>query len=322
MSIQAQTESDQIDCVGRLLCSVVIPVFNRCDQLRRVLSLLSCQSVATSQFEVIVCDDGSTESLKQVITEFQVGIPQLRYLRQENRGPAAARNLGVLHAASEIVLFLDSDVEPSPQLISELTGALDAHPDWTGAEARLEPVGGEETPRWDAPRTASGGRYHTAGIAYRTEVFRRAGGMDESFLCAACEDVELAVRVLEEGTIGFVSSAVVYHPRRQRTIMSCWTARQNWRFVRILASRYGFLSWPDKRTNFPRLRTAIAAAVSLPWGRLRTAVRHMGKSPRECVRGIFLSVVDWTGGIFMMPTILFEATPRRRSSVRQRESAR
>lgn len=320
MSEQVRRDTDPRNPGLQFLCSVVIPVFNRSEQLRRVLSCLQLQSTQTSQFEVIVCDDGSTEPLKQVVCEFQQSIPHLRYLRQENRGPAAARNLGVLHAVSDVVLFLDSDVEPAPQLVFELTSALDAHLDWAGAEATLEPVGGAATPLWDAPRTASGGQFHTAGIAYRTDVFRRAGGMDESFSEAVCEDVELAVRVLKLGKIGFVPSAVVYHPRRPRTALSCWRARRNWRFVRILACRYGFLSWPGKRTRFPRLRTAIAASVSLPFGRLRTAVRLIGRSPRDCLRGVLLSAIDWAGGILMVPSILFEATPRRLSSVSQRDS--
>ena len=322
MSIRAQYETDQMHCEEQLCCSVVIPVFNRSDQLRRVLSRLTTQSTATSQFEVIVCDDGSTESPRQVLAEYQLSIPHLRYLRQENRGPAAARNLGILHAVSDVVVFLDSDVEPGPQLISELTNALLIHPDWAGAEARLELVGGKEMSRWDAPRTASGGRYHTTGIAYRTDILRLVGGMDERFLKAVCADVELAVRVLEQGEIGFVSSAIVCRPRRRRTAVSCWRARKNWRFVRILACRYGFLSWPNKRTKFPRLRTAITASVLMPVDRLRAAIWLTGRAPRECIHGVFLSFIEWIGGISTVPAILFEATPVRLSSVRQRESTR
>lgn len=296
-----------------LQCSVVIPVYNRADLLRTVLTNLETQSISPRNFEVLVCDDGSTESLAEVVEDFRATLPQLSHLRQQNRGPAAARNLGIVHARSDVILFLDSDVVPGTSVVEGLTSALQSHPEWQGAEAKLLPTGGDESCGWDAPRSDNGGHYHTAGIAYRKAVLVAVGGLDENFSRAACEDVELAVQVLQHGPIGFVPEAVVYHPRRRRTFASCWRGRRNWRYVQMLARRYGFLAWPGNKTSFPRLRTAVCAAATLPMGKSLEAMKRMPRSPVDGLRGIGMAIVDWLGGLSMLPVILFAPLPPRRS---------
>lgn len=297
-------------------CSVVIPVHNRSDLLRGVLAGLVAQGIPADDFEVLVCDDGSTEPIDAVVASFATALPRIRHLRQPNSGPAAARNLGIAHAASDIVVFLDSDVLPGDTVLERLTTALAAHPDWQGAEARLQPVGGEDSCVWDAPRSDDGGHYHTAAIAYRKAVLEQVGGLDENFSRAACEDVDLAVRVLPHGPIGFVPEAVVQHPRRRRTAASCWRARRNWRFVQMLALRHGFMAWPGNPTSFPRLRTAFCATVALPLGESLEALKRLPTAPGDAIRGLGLAFVDWLGGVAMLPAILFAPLPPPRSRLR------
>jgi glycosyltransferase involved in cell wall biosynthesis len=296
-------------------CSVVIPVYNRVDMLCEVLKGLSRQTAATDAFEVLVCDDGSTEPLDATIESFRKSLPHIQHLRQPNHGPAAARNLGIQNAVADVVVFLDSDVIPASNVLEQLNRALVDHPDWQGAEAKLVPIGGQDSFGWDAPRSDNGGHYHTAGIAYRKCVLEKVGGLDESFSKAACEDVELAVQVLRHGPIGFVPDAVIYHPRRRRTAMSCWRGRKNWRYVQILASRYGFLAWPENKTSFPRLRTALCAIATLPAGRSLAAIKRLPAAPGDAIRGLGFALIDWLGGVSMLPVILFAPLPRRRSSL-------
>jgi GT2 family glycosyltransferase len=296
-------------------CSVVIPVFNRSDLLRAVLDGLTRQTISPREFEVLVCDDGSTEYLDLTIASFADSLPRLRHLKQSNQGPAAARNLGIIHAESDVIVFLDSDVVPGDLVVEGLINGLAAHSDWQGAEAKLQPIGGQDSFGWDAPRSDNGGHYHTAGIAYRKSVLEEIGGLDENFSRAACEDVELAYRVLQRGPIGFVPDAVVYHPRRRRTAASCWKARKNWRYVQLLACRHGFLGWPGNTTSRPRLRTAVCAAVTLPVGRFSEALRRLPRAPLDALRGLSLAFVDWIGGVTMLPTILLAPAPPHRSQI-------
>jgi glycosyltransferase involved in cell wall biosynthesis len=101
--------------------SVVIPVFNRMGPLREALA--SALSQSEQDFEVVVADDGSTDDPKLVIE--QLNDPRLRYVRQENRGGGAARNLGIDHAEGRFIAFLDSDDAFLPGHLATMRGLLE-----------------------------------------------------------------------------------------------------------------------------------------------------------------------------------------------------
>ena len=84
--------------------SIIIPTFNRANLLREALASVAAQSFY--DFETIVVDDGSNEDIESVTRAS--GLP-VRYFRQPNSGPGAARNLGLQHAHGEYITFLDSD---------------------------------------------------------------------------------------------------------------------------------------------------------------------------------------------------------------------
>lgn len=90
--------------------SVVIPTHNRLDVLPEVVAALERQVEAPS-FEIVVVDDGSTDGTSAWLTGVQVARP-LKRLHQQNRGPAAARNLGVAAAVGQWVAFLGDDTVP------------------------------------------------------------------------------------------------------------------------------------------------------------------------------------------------------------------
>lgn len=274
---------------------------------------MAVQTMDQKAFEVLVCDDGSTQPLDAIIDCFRAKLPLVRHLRQPNEGPAAARNLGIEHAASDVVIFLDSDVLPEANVVQALTEALETTLEWQGAEARLIHAGGKTSPVWEGPHSDTGGRFHTAGIAYRRPALLAVGGFDEEFTCAACEDVELAVQIRQLGPIGFVPEAIVQHPRRRRTVASAWKSRRNWRFVQILACRQGFVAWPTNTTRWPRLETALCATMKLPIGRALKALKSFGHSPADAIAALGLAVVDAVAGLTMLPTILFGSVPPRSS---------
>jgi len=85
--------------------SIVIPCYNRPEELRRTLQ--SCLAQDYPDFEAIVVDDGSQEDVASVVDGF--GDPRLRYLRQANAGACAARNRGIDAARGHWIALLDSD---------------------------------------------------------------------------------------------------------------------------------------------------------------------------------------------------------------------
>jgi glycosyltransferase involved in cell wall biosynthesis len=107
--------------------TVVIPTFNRADDLRRCLKSLVAQTFYN--FEVLVCDDGSTDVNAEVAGEF-VDRLDLDFETAENfGGPARPRNRGIARARAPYVAFLDSDDWWAPTKLERSVAALDAGAD-------------------------------------------------------------------------------------------------------------------------------------------------------------------------------------------------
>jgi len=97
--------------------SVLVPTHDRLDVLPEVLDALDAQRDAPP-FEVLVVDDGSTDGTAERLASRRAQHP-LRVFRQENRGPAAARNLGVRAAAGERIALLGDDTVPAPDWLAQ-----------------------------------------------------------------------------------------------------------------------------------------------------------------------------------------------------------
>lgn len=106
--------------------SIVIPTYNRSEQLSKVIDfILQSEIDDASEVEIIVVDDGSPQSVQPVIDSKNPSAPfSIKLIRQENAGPAKARNTGFFAARNRIVLFIDDDILVTPTLIKE---HLNAH---------------------------------------------------------------------------------------------------------------------------------------------------------------------------------------------------
>ena len=303
------------------LVAVVIPARNRADLLEKCLDSLACQTLPEGVSEILVCDDGSSEDLAALIRTFRSRFPGIRLIKQPPKGPAAARNMGFRSSHADIFVCVDSDVICADGFILNLVEALRRSPDWVAAEARIEPQGGRESPLWDAPICENGGRYHTAAIAYRRSAVLEAGGFDETFPLAACEDVEFATRLMDRGTIGFVPQALVFHPRRQVRLSTHWAWRKHWKYTMILAKRSGCLAFPGYPAgSLPRLRVALAAVVTLPAGRLLEALKYAGHNPGEGLCACTAALFDVICGLAALPEILFSPVRERKNYLRVEKS--
>lgn len=91
--------------------SVIIPVYNNPHELRLTLDSVAASSFPLTELEVLVCDDGSSPSMKAVAEEYQNAFP-VQYFWQEDKGfrPGTARNMGIRAAGGELCVFLDSGV--------------------------------------------------------------------------------------------------------------------------------------------------------------------------------------------------------------------
>jgi glycosyltransferase involved in cell wall biosynthesis len=102
--------------------SVIMPAYNAERFLGQAIQSVLDQTL--QDFEVIVIDDGSTDGTREVVTGFED--PRIRYIYQDNRGPAAARNTGIAAATGEYVAPLDADDLALPHRLAAQLGALEA----------------------------------------------------------------------------------------------------------------------------------------------------------------------------------------------------
>ncbi|MBI3160565.1 MAG: glycosyltransferase family 2 protein [Chloroflexi bacterium] len=105
------------------IVSVILPTHNRAALVQH--SIRSVLAQTYTDYELIVVDDGSTDGTEAALA--QDG--RLRYVRQANAGPAAARNRGLRLARGELITFLDDDDLYEPEKLAEQVGFFETHPD-------------------------------------------------------------------------------------------------------------------------------------------------------------------------------------------------
>lgn len=109
--------------------SVIIPTYNRADLLPALLNSLVLQTF--SDFEIIICDDGSVDNTSEIVNEYKDKIDIKYILLENNGGPAAPRNAGIRAAEGEYCAFLDSDDEWYVDKLTEVSKVLEKGFDWT-----------------------------------------------------------------------------------------------------------------------------------------------------------------------------------------------
>jgi len=105
--------------------SVVVNTYNHERFIAQALLSVLDQNFPADQMEIIVVDDGSTDSTPQIIETF---LPRIHYIRKENGGQVSAFHAGVAEATGEILAFLDGDDWWATEKLTKVIGAFDAHP--------------------------------------------------------------------------------------------------------------------------------------------------------------------------------------------------
>ncbi len=193
--------------------SVVVPTYGRSEILRTLLRALDAQTLPADRFEVVVVDDGTVPPIEIDVAAHAYSIT---LLRQANAGPGAARNLAFEHARAPLVLILNDDAVPAPDL---LVGHIAAHaivPPKTAilgsfpftANSMQSPfvrLLAQTTLLFDYVRMNDRGTYGwrnfwTCNLSLPLQALRDVGGFDgTTFREAICEDVELGYRLEQRG---------------------------------------------------------------------------------------------------------------------------
>ena len=179
------------------LVSVVIVCYNQACYLGQAIESALAQTHCP--LEVLVVDDGSTDDTSAIAGSY----PKVRYVRQTNRGLAAARNTGLRHCTGEYVAFLDADDRLLPRAIQAGVSCMQQAPDCGFVFGAYRNIYSDGSPApADPPPSIDHDHYWNllqgnfigmhAAVLYRWEVLQALGGFNERL--AACEDYDLYLR--------------------------------------------------------------------------------------------------------------------------------
>jgi glycosyltransferase involved in cell wall biosynthesis len=130
---------------ARPAVTVVLPTYNRAAFLPGAFDALARQTF--TDWELVIVDDGSTDSTREIVADYTRSHPSTRYVYQDNRGAYGARNRGVDEAIGKYIAFYDSDDLWLPHHLQRCVGALEAHAeiDWVfGACRQVDRATGRE----------------------------------------------------------------------------------------------------------------------------------------------------------------------------------
>lgn len=209
------------------LLSVIVPAYGRPEALVNLLDRLALQDLPPAAFEVIVVDDGSPTPLAEAGPRPYL----LTLLRQENAGPAAARNLAISRARGRWLVIYNDDTLPAPDGLRRHLDAQLAAPAPRAILGRFDFLPEHlEDPFVELLQESSllfgyvdlkPGRpygweaFWTCNLSIPTESVRRAGGFDPGFRHAICEDVELGRRLQDLGVrVWFDPELRAHHDHR------------------------------------------------------------------------------------------------------------
>lgn len=176
--------------------SVVIPVYNRRVIMEKTLENLTQQTLDPTRFEVIVVDDASTDGTGEMIQSFESPY-LLRYFRMPGRsGPAGARNKGVREAQGNLIVFIDSDLVPAPELLEAHLAAHQSEDQVIGHGPVIHTTDLENPTAARMKLTdMSRAFFATGNVSIRREHLLKAGLFDEEFREYGWEDLELGRRL-------------------------------------------------------------------------------------------------------------------------------
>jgi glycosyltransferase involved in cell wall biosynthesis len=218
-----------VNGAARPLVSVIIPTRNRRELLREVLDSLIGQTLAADRFEVIVVDNCSEDSTREMVAEYGERVKfRLRYHRMpSNQGAVRSRNTGASLASAPVYAFTDSDCRVSPAWLERgLAAIAGTNAGFVAGPTLNKP--GQEVRFFTVGAVDVGGEnpiYPTCNILYPASVFWQMGGFDEGVYIAdaggapiECADADLAWRTKEAGYESvFAPDLVVYHEVRRAT---------------------------------------------------------------------------------------------------------
>lgn len=181
--------------------SVIIPTYNRASFLRKAIDSVLNQTY--QNFELIVVDDGSEDDTEELVLSYGNSVS---YIKQQNSGPAAARNVGIKAATHDLIAFLDSDDHFDKNKLAFQVSAMQQHPHYKISHTQEVWYRQSQHLNQKKKHEKSNGfifeqslklcAVGMSTVMARRELFDLIGFFDEELLC--CEDYDLWLRTSVE----------------------------------------------------------------------------------------------------------------------------
>ncbi len=210
--------------------SVIVPTFNRADLLPRALDSIRSQELSefNVELEVIVVDDGSTDTTEHLIEQCYSDVC---YVKQAQKGVSAARNLGLEQATGEWVALLDSDDEWLPHKLAAQLRRLEdqrlkiCHTEeiWVRNGVRVNQMNKHQKSGGDVfERCLPLCAMSPSSILIHQDVFDHVGVFDEAL--PACEDYDLWLRMAAHYSVAFIEqpSIIKYGGHHDQLSRAFW----------------------------------------------------------------------------------------------------
>jgi glycosyltransferase involved in cell wall biosynthesis len=223
--------SSNMSLTDTLVASVVIPVYNRKQILKKVLNSLFVQDFPDEQFEIIVIDDGSTDGSGEMVMSMVDSMPEhkrhLRYCWQERKGPAVARNQGIRMARGRLVIFIDSDLIVCPEFVRI---HVNAHTEDNfivhGPVIHTTDLDNPTSARYKITDIARA-FFATGNVSIKKDALVQAGLFDEDFKEYGWEDLEIGIRLRRLNMVAVrCPEAKGYHYKPKLTLQHLGALKQ------------------------------------------------------------------------------------------------
>lgn len=204
--------------------SIIIPLFNRPQEIDELLESLTKQTV--KNFDVIVVEDGSSIKAEDIVKKYE-SVLDVKYFFKENSGPGLTRNFGAEKSEKDYFIFFDSDCIIPEKYMETVTSRLENnYTDCYGGPDAAMPTFTDVQKAVNYSMTSvlstggirggseKAGKFHprSFNMGFSREVFSKTGGYSKMRFG---EDIDMTLRILESGfSTQLIKEAFVYHKRR------------------------------------------------------------------------------------------------------------
>jgi glycosyltransferase involved in cell wall biosynthesis len=263
-----------IEAIAVPKVSIVIPAYNAMTYLPATLASVFQQTF--SDFEVLLVNDGSTDSIQTWVAQ-TVHDPRVKLISQVNQGLSAARNTGITHSRSEYIAFLDADDLWHPTKLEQQVPWLDAHPDvgliynWTALiDSTGTPTGrvlGSEIQGNVLPEMLQRNIIDCPSVIVRRQCFDRVGLFD--CVLRSVEDWDMWIRIAAVYPFAVTPLPLVYYRQHPSNMSKNWRVMEQ-SFQQVITKAFASVP-PELQVLKPK--SLGSAYLVLAWKALQSQDR-------------------------------------------------